>query len=73
MQWHSLNKPLKQYVISERLELQALYACSLHYVTMHAAKIYIFYTINTNVLAEEEETFKNSLNLDDYKPHKQDF
>jgi len=28
---------------------------------------------NTTVLAEEEETFKNSLNLDDYKPHKQDY
>jgi hypothetical protein len=27
---------------------------------------------NTNVLAEEEQRCKNSLNLDDYKPHKQD-
>jgi hypothetical protein len=68
MQWHSLNK---QNVFSERPGLQALYACSLHCVTLNAAKIYIFYTIGTNILAEEEQTFKNSLNLDNYKPHKQ--
>lgn len=72
MQWHSLNKLLKQNVISERPELQALNACSLHCVTLHAAEIYIFYTISTNVLAQEEQTIKNSLKLDDYKPHKQD-
>jgi len=64
-----LNKLLTQNVISGRPELQALYACSLHCVTLHAAKIYILYTKSTNVLAKEEQTFKNSLNLEDYKPH----